>query len=116
MKTMTLALAAFALLSFSARAEDKASKLVGKWEVTKGDVPAGSTAEFSKDGKLKVIIKREKTITNEGTYKLDGDTLKVTSTDPGGKERNESFKIKKLTDKELILEDKGKDIEFKKVK
>jgi uncharacterized protein (TIGR03066 family) len=117
MKTIALALAAFVMLSFSARAEDKADKLVGKWEATKGDIPAGSTAEFSKDGKIKVTLKRgDKTESKEGTYKLDGDTLKVTSKD-GGMERTESFKLKKLTDKELVIGDKrDKEITFKKVK
>ena len=116
MKTIALTLAAFGLLSFSARAEDKTGKLVGKWEAAKGDIPAGSTAEFTKDGKVKVVIKREdRKVTHEGTYKLEGDTLKLTEK-RDGKERTQSFKIKTLTDKELVLDDRGKEVGFKKVK
>jgi uncharacterized protein (TIGR03066 family) len=129
MKTMTLALAAFAAvaLGLSAFAADEkkaagnADKLVGTWEATKGDLPAGSTAEFTKAGKIKVTIKGEdKTETHEGTYKLDGDTITVTATREG-KERTHSMTIKKLTDKELVLADPKdtegkKTVEFKKKK
>jgi uncharacterized protein (TIGR03066 family) len=121
MKTMTLALVALAALGLSATADDKkpavsVDKLVGTWEVTKGDLPAGSTAEFAKNGKLKVTIKGEdKTETHEGTFKLDGDTIKVTAK-RDGEERNHSMIIKKLTDKEMILEnaESKKTVEFKK--
>jgi uncharacterized protein (TIGR03066 family) len=117
MKTSALALAALVLLSGAARADDKTDKLLGKWEAIKGDIPAKSTAEFTKDGKVKVSFKSEgMTESKEGTYKLDADTLKLTRKD-GGKERTESFKVKKLTDKELVLTDKrDKEIVFKKVK
>jgi len=116
MKTITLTLAALVALSCSARADDKADKLVGKWEMTKGEAK-GTTAEFTKDGKVKVGLKRgDKTETKEGTYKIDGDTLKLSSTE-GGKERTESFKVKSLTDKELVLVDRrNKEVAFKKLK
>ena len=115
MKKIALTVVAVAVLSCPARAGDKAGKLVGKWEMTKGDV-VGLTAEFSKDGKLKVSVTRGgKTETKEGTYKLDGDTLKITSK-RGDMDRTESFKVKKLADNELVLEDKGKEVVFKKTK
>lgn len=116
MKTIALTLAAFGLLSLSARAEDKTSKLVGKWEMIKGEA-VGLTAAFTKDGKVKVVHKRgDKTETHEGTYKLAGDMLKVMATE-GGKEHTETFKVKTLTDKEMVLVDKrDKEATFKKVK
>ena len=118
MKTLTLTLAAFVLMGLSARAEDaKAAKLVGKWEAVKGQLPAGSTIEFGKDGKITVTVKKEgKTQANDGTYKLDGGKIAVTRK-YDGKERTRTFKIKKLDDKELITEDdQGKTTEFKRVK
>jgi len=120
MKTIALTLAALALLPLSVRAadkDDKAAKLIGKWEAVKGEIPAGSTAEFSKDGKLTVTVKREdKNVRHEATYKFDGDTIKFTAT-RDGQERTETMKVKKLTDKELVVVDpRGKEVEFKKVK
>lgn len=116
MKTAALTLAACIILSCTVRADDKATRLLGKWEMTRGEAK-GSTAEFSKDGKIKVAINRGgKTNTREGTYKLTGDTLELTDKQ-GGKERTESFKVKTLTDKELVLVDKrNKEVAFKKLK
>jgi uncharacterized protein (TIGR03066 family) len=93
-----------------------ADKIVGTWEAVKGEVPAGSTIEFTKDGKMKLNIKAGgQTISVEGTYKVDGDKLTTTGKGPDGKEKTETVKIKKLTDKELVIEDeKGKTEEFKK--
>lgn len=91
-------------------------KIVGVWEPTKGDsLPKGATIEFTKDGKLKIAIKVEgKTITADGTYTVDGDKLTTVLKDEG-KEKKETVKIKKLTDKELVTEDsKGMVDEFKK--
>ena len=118
MKTLTLTLAALVLVGLNARAEDaRASKLVGKWEAVKGHLPAGSTIEFSKDGKITVSVKQEgKTVKHAGTYKLDGGKISVTRKYEG-KERTRSFKVKKLTDEALLTEDdQGKTTEFKRVK
>src|SRR5260370_25942943 len=117
MKTIAVTLAAFAMLSLSVRAKDKADKLVGKWEATKGPGAVGSTLEFTKDGKV-YFQNKDKTENQEGTYKLDGDTLKYKITDKrAGEERTESVKIKRLTDKELVIgHPKVGVIEYKKVK
>jgi uncharacterized protein (TIGR03066 family) len=94
-------------------------KLVGTWAPAKA--PEGApeaTIEFTKDGKLTVTAKvGEKTITLEGTYKLDGDKLAVTMKGPDGKEKEETVTITKLTDEVLVTKDgKGKEEEFKKKK
>ena len=97
--------------------KSNAEKIVGTWEVTKGEtVPDGSTVEFTKDGKLKMSIKLgDKTETIEGTYKVDGDNLKVTLKGPGGKNQEETMKIKSLTDKEFVtVDDEKKTDTFKK--
>ena len=91
-------------------------KLLGTWEVTKGDMPPGSTIEFTKEGKLKFTIKLPdgKTHSEEGTYEVDGESIK-TGHKEGDKEVKETIKIKSLTDKELVtLDEKGKTDEFKK--
>jgi uncharacterized protein (TIGR03066 family) len=125
MKLARLALAVVFVLGVTAvRADEKKDaetkdKLVGTWEVTKGDsLPPGSTAEFTKDGKLKLTIKadKDKSVTIEGTFKVEGETFKTTLK-AEGKEHTETLKIKSLTDKELVIEDeKGKKDTFKKSK
>ena len=87
---------------------DKA-KLVGTWEFVKStekkSPPPGSTVEFTKDGKLKMSTKAGKqSITTEGTYSVDGDTLKIVTEGPDGKDDTRTMKIIRLTDKELVTE------------
>ncbi|HKB42390.1 MAG TPA: hypothetical protein VKD72_38545, partial [Gemmataceae bacterium] len=92
---------------------EKADKVIGTWEVTKGEVPEGSTFEFTKDGKLKLSVKGTD-VTAEGTYSVDGDSIKTTQKQ-GEKEVKQTLKIKKVDDRELIIEDeKGKTIEMKR--
>ena len=98
-----------------AGAQDKKidpAKFVGKWEVTKSEVPnlTGSTVEFTKDGKLTVMAtiegKKEEFI---GTYTVDGDKLKVTlKPKDGGKENTDTDTIKSVTDDKIVLVDKEK--------
>lgn len=121
MRAVSLTLAACALLTLSARAEDrkpasKADKLVGTWEVVKGHLPAGATAAFTKDGKLTISGEREgKPFKVVGTYKLDSDKIQTTAKGTDGKERTHTHTIKSLTDKELVVEDdKGESITFKR--
>jgi uncharacterized protein (TIGR03066 family) len=126
MKTMSLGLAALLVLGLTlAHGEDKKddnkTKIVGVWEVVKNENPngpqKGATIECTKDGKFKFTFEQngDKT-TIEGTYTVDGDSVKSESKAPDGTERNRTTKIKKLTDKELILEgEEGKQIEFKRV-
>jgi uncharacterized protein (TIGR03066 family) len=121
MKRMALALTAVLVVGLTAiraddKKDDKKAQIVGVWEPTKGEAPKGTTLEFTKDGKLKITIDAEgKKVTIEGTYELDGDSLKTNLKGPDGKERKETMKIKSLSDKELKTEDeKGKIDEFKK--
>jgi uncharacterized protein (TIGR03066 family) len=92
-------------------------KIIGTWEVVKSqsDLPAGSTVEFTKDGKLTVTVKAEdKKVVVKGTYKVDGDTLTVTTKD-GDEEHTEKMTIKSLTkDKLVVVDDKKKTDELKK--
>src|SRR5436305_10384199 len=101
-------------LAGSALAADNATKILGTWEAVKGEIPPGTTVEFTKDGKLKVVVKNEdKTITIEGTYKVKGDTLEVT-TNHKGEEKTETIKLKTLTDTKLVTEnEKGSIDELK---
>jgi uncharacterized protein (TIGR03066 family) len=89
-------------------------KIVGIWEfvkVTGGDPkdspPPGSTVEFTRDGKTKISLKvGAQPSVAEGTYTVDGDTLKMTSKGPGGMEHTDTVTITKLTEKEMVIEEK----------
>jgi uncharacterized protein (TIGR03066 family) len=135
MKLLQLALVGCLVLGTSAasRAEDtkgekkeapNKDKLVGTWEVVKAESekgpPPGMTVHFTKDGKATLSFKAgDKTISAEGTYKVEGDKLAITlKIGPGGKDHTDTDTIVKLTDKQLIIKDSNtnKNVEFKKVK
>ncbi len=86
-------------------------KLVGVWEVTKGELPKGSTMEFTRDGKVKVVLKVDKEqVTITGTCVLDAENLKmVLAVD--GKEIKDTWKVVKLSDTELALKDEKNMVE-----
>jgi uncharacterized protein (TIGR03066 family) len=98
---------------------DVKKKLVGRWEVVKGkDVPKGATIEFKKDGKVAVTFKDKKDEERkiEGTYTVKGKSFTMT-TKRDDKERTQTIKITKLTDKALEVEDaKGEALTFKRAK
>ncbi len=79
---------------------DNAMKLVGVWENTKSNGAAanGTTLEFMKDGKLKLVAKegKEEMILN-GTYKVKDDKISVTLNSEG-KSKDVTLTIKKLTE------------------
>ena len=116
--TVAMGIAILALAG-TAPAADEDKKIVGKWEITKSgsDLPPGTTIEFTKDGKLNVILKiegKEEKIT--GSYKVDKTKLMV-KLEAGGETHEETVTITKLTDEVLTIEDKDKKVdEFKKKK
>ncbi|SRR5260370_23775818 len=123
MKAITLGLAAFLFAGLTAaygadKKDDNKTKIVAVWEVVKGDVsvPKGASTEFTKDGKIKINTEADgKKITMDGSYQMDGDSIKITLKGPDGKDYKQTLKIKKLTDKELTTEDeKGRTDEYKK--
>lgn len=93
-------------------------KILGTWELVKGEgAPPGTLAEYTKDGKVKVTVKAGgKEMKMEGTYSVEGDTLKTTMKGPGGKEETDKDKIEKLTETQLVLKNmkENKTVEFKK--
>jgi uncharacterized protein (TIGR03066 family) len=97
---------------------DTAKKLVGVWEITNNkEAPPGATIEFTRDGKLMMRAKvGEKELKFDGTYELKDQTI-VSKVSFAGKTKTESNKIKKLTEKELVIVDEqGKVEEYKRVK
>jgi uncharacterized protein (TIGR03066 family) len=121
MRTL-LALVVFMALCPFAPADDKKDvakatkdKLVGLWLVTKGDSLKGATFEFTKDSK--VIMKATEggeTISKDATFETDGSNLSVTHR-VNNTESTDKLKIKKLTDKELVIENnEGKVFELSK--
>lgn len=103
----------------AAEASNK-EKILGVWEMTKGDekVPKGATFEFTKEGKVKMTATIEgRKISFELTYSVDGNKLKTVSPGKDGKKVEDIDTIEKLTDTEMVLKDsKGKVVEFKKKK
>lgn len=103
-------------------AKDFAKKVVGKWEITKAGNPngaqAGSTLDFAKDGKLKVVVVtgNGRKIPIAGTYTVEKDKL-TSKAGPEGMEEEEVLTITKLTDDAMELKDKdgGVDV-LKRVK
>jgi uncharacterized protein (TIGR03066 family) len=122
MKPLLFTVAGLLALGAAVRADDKsggsnAQKIVGTWEVTKGEtIPVGSTIEFDKAGKFKMVVKQgTQSMSFEGTYKVNGDNLTVTMKAPNGQTHEETMTIKTLTDKEFVtVDDKKKVDTFKK--
>ena len=86
--------------------------LTGKWEITKGSLPPGTTVELARAGKIRL----SGPVTIDGTYRVEGDKFTFTL-NVGGTDVMETFTITKLTDTEFEGTDKdGKIMSFKKVK
>ncbi len=86
-----------------------AKLLVGKW--TPKDKDKDFVVEFTKDGKVSVAAKAgDKDLKFEGTYKLDGNKLRL-KMKIGDDEKDQSRTITKLTRTELVSrdEEKGKE-------
>lgn len=101
---VVLGLMVFALAG-SVRADD-ATKLVGKWEVTKssGETPVGSIVEFAKDGKVTANVTLDgKELKLTGTYKLDGAKLKM-DLKLNEQKLDPEFTVKFNGDDEMVLE------------
>lgn len=120
MKTLsTLVLGVLVLgITGTAKAQDiDAKKIVGTWLIDKssGDLPPGTTIEFTKDGKLAAVLKVDsQELKIEGTYKIDKDKITV-KLKVGDQSVEETATITKLDDKDLEIKDKdGKVDTFKK--
>ena len=98
-----------------------AAKLVGKWEITKtseaGGAPKGTIIEFTKDGKVIGTVEIDGTKMDfKGTYKVDGEKLKL-EVEVGGMSHSNEDTIKSLTAEKLVLLDKeGNENELTKKK
>jgi len=122
MKSVFAGLLGVAIVGFATTAQaqdDNAKKIVGIWEVAKagGDLPAGSTIEFTKDGMINAVVKVEgMEVKLDGTYTVAKEklTVKIKVADQN---IEEVATIKKLTDDALEIEDKDKKVDvFKKKK
>jgi uncharacterized protein (TIGR03066 family) len=107
----------FALTAYSQKADRDApktneEKILGKWELTRADSPKPTPffLEFKKEGKMIITATPgSEPISNSGTYKIEGDKIIY------GNGKKQTFKIKKLTATQLVIEDDGgKSDEFKK--
>jgi uncharacterized protein (TIGR03066 family) len=123
MNTLRMVVAAFVATGISsavtaADKDDNKKLIVGKWEVSKADdgtVPVGASVEFAKDGKFKMMAKKDGQDENrEGTYSVDADALTLVMKRDDG-DRTVKITIKKLSASELAVEGPdGKNVTFKK--
>ncbi len=72
--------------------------------------------EFAKDGKMMLSVTVGKqNVTVNGSYSVEGDTLKTKITTPDGQKISGTSTITRLTDKELSFKDsKGQKSELKR--
>ncbi len=76
--------------------------LIGKWELQNGTKGLKVTLEYKKDNKLNIEVESEGVFEKfNGTYQLEGDKLD-SKFKFRGVEQNETYKILKITDKELV--------------
>lgn len=136
LRLTAMLLGCFALVAVTAAAvaDDKAvdkDKIVGKWKVVKEDGKRpreNAVIEFTKDGKLKVSVTSgpglakggkkvaAQTHIMEGTYTVEKDKITI-ALKQEGKEQKATMTIKTLTDKKLVMVEKGnRESEFEKTK
>lgn len=101
--------------------KDNAKLLGGAWEVVKtapGGLPVGSVMDFGKEGKLKLAVQEEGQVHKaDGTYKVAGNKIAITVNWSADKVTKQTLTIKKISEKELSIEDdKGKGVELKRNK
>jgi len=92
--------------------------IVGKWNLTKttqGDLPEGVkiVLDIEKGGKFKITVTNgdEKDV-NEGKWKLDGKKFPIEFTEGSRKGMSQTDMVKKLAEKELVLEDANGSTEY----
>ncbi len=122
MKTLCAAVLGVCVVGFAGTAQaqdDNAKKIVGTWVLDKagGDLPAGSTLQFTDKGQLNVVVKDASgDIKFDGSYKIAKDKISV-KLKVNDQTIEETVTIKKLTDDALEVEDKDKKVDtFKKKK
>jgi uncharacterized protein (TIGR03066 family) len=101
-----------AAASTGLRADDKIDpkQLLGKWELVpgkgKGD-DAGITMEYLADGKVKGEFRLAgMTDKMEGTYKIDGNKVRLTTKDKG-RENTSVITVISLSDTEMVVSEDG---------
>src|SRR5437870_1835075 len=118
------------MLAVCARADDKKQKpdyaklLVGRWDVTRDSqgpprgLAVGMTFEFGKDGRMETMRRENGSVaTGYAYYKVKDDKIRYRGMSPKGVGKPEDFTIKKITERELVLEfEKDQTIEFKRKK
>jgi uncharacterized protein (TIGR03066 family) len=82
-----------------------AEMIVGVWLAPEGkeDTPAGTTLEFTKDGKFIVSLPFEKKAqVMQGRYKVVGDKLTTTLKMQDGKDQTQTDTIREITDTKMV--------------
>ncbi len=105
-KRFVLTSACFVVAACLAVAADNyAKKIIGKWDTRTQEQPVGATMEFFKNGKMRIRFgSGAGTVSYSGTYKIEDDKLSMTL-NMGGQNKTDTSTIKKLSDRELHLQD-----------
>jgi hypothetical protein len=85
-------------------------RLIGIWQIKNGD-GAGALAEFTNGGTVKICFKGG---TMKASFAVTGNVIQTKYKEKDGRVQEHSFKINRLTDQELVLEENGKTIELKR--
>jgi len=99
---------------------DLKEKLTGSWVVIKADegtLPVDTVVTFTKEGKMKVVGKREgKEVTMEGTFTVEAHKFNFVLKE-GDREHKKTITVKKITGDDLSTTDpEGKAVELKRKK
>ena len=114
MRVIAMTLAAFGLLgpTSAARAGDDNKELaIGIWEIAYSDakdVPVGTKLEFTKDGKMKLIVKADgkEVAVDGGGYTVEKDVITLTGSD--GK-KNDKGRICLINKTSFVINDEAED-------
>jgi uncharacterized protein (TIGR03066 family) len=87
-----------------------AKMVIGKWKVFKaspGTFPLGTILDLSKDGKVKVIGKRDgQEFIQKGTYKVDGAKI-ILTVKVKGEEQKHVLTVTKINDADMVTDHLG---------
>jgi uncharacterized protein (TIGR03066 family) len=91
--------------------DGESAKLVGTWECVTEGTDKGVIVNFMKDRKWKSSLGG---LTVEGTYSVDGQKLTSIVKNLNNEDEKGTSEIVRLTDSELVLNENGKEIKYKK--
>lgn len=112
MRAFGLALAAAVVLSLPGFCQNRPElpdeqKIVGTWIATAGEA-TGCAIQFYADGRVWVLVPiNDKGISMEGSYTINNHVITTTLETKGGQKVTTTVQIRKLTARDLVIEEGG---------